>query len=228
MSTGKKEARHAAAERDYWKGQAQTAAAEAKVKGPVEEAREKEYLAHQQWKLGKDYRTPAPGMISLGYGDVAQRQRMRERAFNMADTGLSALGGGGNATAQRMAKLNMADEFDEFDRDSSQTYEGAVKAEDDYQRTGNSESLMARDFARKMGIASLYSQNYNNAAQVWAQLRPQSLWPALISGGLSGLSGALQRQGAPGARQGRRRGRRRREAAGPAPPVTTEPRRFPR
>jgi hypothetical protein len=179
MSTGKAQAQRAEqrANEDRQLSLAQLNAA--KTPGYFEQQAIDDNKAYNTWKANKDYRTPAPGMISLGFGDPAQRQRMRERTFNMADTGLAALGGEGNATALGMAKLNMADELD---RDQAGQYERAVSAEDAFQR-GGAPTWAGMDQSRSLGIASLYNSNAQNSAQLQAQLRPQSLIPGLISGG---------------------------------------------
>lgn len=180
MSTGKAESGRAEARAAEDRGLAKTAAADAKKPTFFEEEAEQEYIGHRRWKEAKDYRKPPPGLITLGYGDPAQRKEMRDRTFNAADTGSSALAGEGNATALKAYKLNLADEWD---RDQSSAYESAIQQEDNYQRTGSATwGGMAAN--RSLNIAQLYNSNAQNSSQLAAQLRPQSLLPSLIGGAL--------------------------------------------
>ena len=181
MSTGKAESKRAEQKSAEDRALATSSAATAAKPNFFQERAEDDFKKFSAWKDAKDYRTPAPGMISLGFGDPAQRQRMRERTFNLADTGAVALGGAGNATALQMAKLNVADEFD---RDQANAYEGAIKNEDAYQR-GQAQAWSGQANQQTMGIASLYNSRAANSAQLAAQLRPQSLLPGLISAGAS-------------------------------------------
>lgn len=188
MSTGKAQARAAQQRTDEDRQLSLAQLNAAKTPGYFEQQAIDDNKAYNTWKANKDYRTAPPGLVSLGYQDPAQRQRMRERTFNMADTGLAALGGEGNATALGMAKLNMADELD---RDESGAYQQALQGEDAFQR-GGAPAWAGMDQSRSLGIASLYNSNADTSAQLQAQMRAQSLLPGLISGGF-GFGSALAR-----------------------------------
>lgn len=155
----------------------------------AEAQREKELKAHTEWKEGHDYRKPPPGLVSVDYADPAARQRQREARLSTGDMGIFGLGNSAeaNPTAVALAKTNMADEHD---RDASSQYESDVRAEDQYQRTGNSNLLMAQDWARNstlLGSAGNMSQSATNAR---IQTQPQSLLPAIV-GGLFGAGSQL-------------------------------------
>lgn len=155
----------------------------------AEEQRQKELQAHTAWKEGKDYTKPPPGLVSLNYSDPAKRKEMRRARMSSADLGVFGLGNSAeaNPTAVALAKQNIEDEND---RDAAGQYEADVRAEDQYQRTGNSNLLMAQDWARNstlLGTAAGMSQNAQ-AARIQAQ--PQSLLPAIV-GGLFGAGSAM-------------------------------------
>jgi hypothetical protein len=155
----------------------------------AEEQRQNELKAHTAWKEGKDYRKPPPGLISMNYADPAQRQAQRQARMSSADLGVFGLGNSADAnpTAVALAKQNQADEFD---RDASSQYEADVRGEDQYQRTGNSNLLMAQDWARNSTLLGTSASMSNNATQARIQTQPQSLLPAIV-GGLFGAGSAL-------------------------------------
>jgi hypothetical protein len=155
----------------------------------AEEQRQNELKAHTAWKEGKDYRKPPPGLVSMNYADPAQRQAQRQARMSSADLGVFGLGNSADAnpTAVALAKQNQADEYD---RDASSQYESDVRGEDQYQRTGNSNLLMAQDWARNSTLLNTSASMSNNATQARIQTQPQSLLPAIV-GGLFGAGSAL-------------------------------------
>lgn len=164
---------------------ARLAAAEAaKVPSPAEAQAEKDRAAFFSWRDSGDYRKPPPSMIGLNYGPEAARRRETEQTAVPA--GLLGMGASyADPTALALSRQNMADTNAESDANA---YQGAITAEDTYQRTGNSMSLMAQDYARKMGLlndASSASQFSTNAR---IQTQPQSILPMLFSGLISGAS----------------------------------------
>lgn len=190
MSTGKAASRRAEERAAEDRKLALQAVTDSKTPGYFEQRAIDDNKAYNTWKEGHDYRTPAPGMISLGYGDAAQRRRMREREIGAVSSGLAGLSessGGANATALGMAKLKMADENDQ---DTADSYERGVQAEDTFQRTGA--PTWAGLGQNRMGmVTSALTGMYSNDAQLAAALRPQSLWPSIISGGLAAAGAAL-------------------------------------
>jgi hypothetical protein len=161
---------------------------EAKTPSYAESQREGELKAHNEYKAKKDYRKPPPGLISLNYADPAQRQRMRERMLNATPTGTAAWGAEGNPTALALSRQNMQDTFD---RDAASQYEGDLRAEDTYQRTGAADSLIAADWARKAGLLSNDASMLQFATQARIQTQPKSILPALLSAGLAGAGMVL-------------------------------------
>lgn len=163
--------------------------ARAETKSPAEMEREKELKAHTAWKEGKDYRKPPPGLVSVNYSDPAQRQAQRQARMSSADLGVFGLGNSSeaNPTAVALAKQSQADEYD---RDASSQYESDVRGEDQYQRTGNSNLLMAADWARNSTLLNSSSNMSQSATQARIQTQPQSLLPAIV-GGLFGAGSAL-------------------------------------
>jgi hypothetical protein len=163
--------------------------ARAETKSPAETDKEKERAAHMAWKAGKDYSKPPPGLVSMNYSDPAQRQAQRQARMSSADLGVFGLGNSAeaNPTAVALAKQNQADEFD---RDASSQYEADVRGEDQYQRTGNSNLLMAQDWARNSTLLNSSANMSNNTMNARIQAQPQSLLPAIV-GGLFGAGSAL-------------------------------------
>lgn len=163
--------------------------ARAETKSPAEADKEKERAAHAAWKEGKDYRKPPPGLVSLNLSDPAERQAQRQARMSSADLGVFGLGNSAeaNPTAVALAKQNQADEYD---RDASSQYESDVRTEDQYQRTGNSNLLMAADWARNSTLLNSSSNMSQNATQARIQTQPQSLLPAIV-GGLFGAGSAM-------------------------------------
>lgn len=153
-----------------------------------EAERERGHRAHNAWREAKDYTKPPPGLISMNYADPAQRQRMRERTMNATPTGTAAWGAEGNATALGLAKENMRAHQDE---DAASQYESDVRAEDTFQRTGVADSLIAQDWARRSSMLGVDANMQQFATQARIQTQPQSILPALISGGLAAAGMAL-------------------------------------
>lgn len=155
----------------------------------AEASREKELKDHTAWKEGRDYRKPPPGLVSVNYADPAARQRQREARMTTGDVGILGLGNSSDAnpTAVALAKTNMADEYD---RDAAGQYESDVRTEDQYQRTGNSNLLMAQDWARNSTLLGSAGNMSQSATRARIDTQPQSLLPAIV-GGLFGAGSQL-------------------------------------
>lgn len=162
--------------------------ADAKTISPEEQARKDELAAHNKWKAAKDYRTPPPGLIAMNYAAPAQRQRMRQATMNQLPIGLAAQGAEGNPTALALATQNMADTQD---RDQAESYEGDLRAEDQYQRTGNSDALISQDWMRKATLYGGAADMTKFATQARINTTPRSILPGLLAAGLGAAGTAL-------------------------------------
>lgn len=168
---------------------AQTAATtEAAKPSPAETQREEERKAYFDWKTKGDFRTPPPSLIGMSFGPEAERRRTMERTA--LPTGSGAMGAGyASPTALALNRDYLSNVNAEND---ALAYQGQLQGEDLYQRTNNSQGIIANDMARKnfltgganFGLSSAANQSqYSTGARINTQ--PKSLWPALISGGLS-------------------------------------------
>lgn len=155
---------------------------EAKKKSPAEEQAEKDRAAYFQWRDKGDFRTPPPSLIGLTYGpEAARRREMEQTAAPMGAMGMGAAYA--DPTAMALAKQNLNDENAEQDANA---YQDEIRAEDTYQRSGNAESLMARDFARRMGLLSEASGMSQFSTNARIQAQPQPILPMLLSGLIAG------------------------------------------
>lgn len=174
---------------DQYAQQYQAATTRAETPSAAEQQREQERSDHFAWKKAGDYRKLPPGLINIALADPAHERAKREMEFNAIGTGVFGMGAeGANPTAVALSKQNLADQNE---REQASNYEAQVRAEDLYQRTDNSTSLMNMDFARNMGLLNTASgmSQFQTGARI--QSMPQSLLPAIISGGMAGLSAAL-------------------------------------
>lgn len=167
----------------------QDSVARAEKPSAAETDKEKERAAHMAWKAGGDFSKPPPGLVSMNYADPAKRQAQRQSRMSSADLGIFGLGNSSeaNPTAMAMAKMNMEDEYD---RDASSQYESDVRTEDEYQRTGNSNILMAQDWARNSTLLGSAANMAQSSQQARIQTQPQSILPAVV-GGLIGAGSAF-------------------------------------
>lgn len=161
----------------------------AQAPSPAETQSEKDRAGYFKWRDEGDFTKPPPTLIGMSYGPSSERRRQLERSA--VPTGIFGMGGAyANPTALALAGQNMADTNAQRD---AEAYQGAIGAEDLYQRTGNSQSLMTQDFARKMGLLSstggmsqFAANNSLNASQNRINTTPQSILPMLLSGLLQG------------------------------------------
>jgi hypothetical protein len=161
--------------------------AAAREPSKAEQQREAERAAYFEWKAKGDYRTPPPSLIGVNYGPQAEERRRLERTA--LPTGAGAMGAAyASPTALALNKDYISNVNAEND---ALAYQGALAGEDMYQRTNNSALLMQSDFARRMGLLSNATSQSQFQTGARIQTTPQSLWPALISGGLAAAGGFL-------------------------------------
>lgn len=163
-----------------------TAATAAATPSAAEQQREAERKAYFDWKAKGDFRTPPPSLIGVSFGPEAERRRQMERTAT--PTGSAGMGAGyASPTALAMTREYLGNVNAEND---ALAYQGALGGEDLYQRTNNSAALMNSDFMRKMGLLNSAQNQSQFQSGARIQTTPQSIWPALISGGLSALGQA--------------------------------------
>jgi hypothetical protein len=156
----------------------------AKEPSAAETQAEKDRKSYFDWRDKGDFTKPPPTLVGLSYGPSAERRRELERSAT--PTGIFGMGGAyANPTALALAQQNMADTNANQDANA---YQEAIGGEDTYQRTGNSQGLMAQDFARKMGLLNTTSgmTQFQTGARI--QTQPQSILPMLLSGLIGGAS----------------------------------------
>lgn len=165
----------------------QAATTQAATPSAAEVQREAERKAYFDWKNTGDFRTPPPSLIGMSFGPEAERRRAMERTA--LPTGSGAMGAG-YASPTALA-LNRDYQTNANAENDALAYQGQLQGEDLYQRTNNSAAIIANDMARKnflMGGSNFGLSNASNQSQFSTGARintqPQSLWPALISGGL--------------------------------------------
>lgn len=164
--------------------QYQTQLTTAAAPSPAETQAEKDRKSYFDWRDKGDYSKPPPTMVGLNFGPSAQHRRDLEKSS--VPTGIFGMGGAyANPTALALANQNMADTNANQD---ANTYQDAITSEDTYQRTGNSQGLMAQDFARKMGLLNTTSgmSQFQTGARI--QTTPQSILPMLLSGLIGGAA----------------------------------------
>lgn len=162
----------------------QAAATAAATPSAAESQNEKDRAAFFSWRDKGDYRTPPPSLIGLNYGPEAERRRQAEQTA--VGTGILGMGAGNaDPTALALAKQNLNDTNAEGDANA---YQSAISGEDLYQRTGNSQSLMAQDFARKMGLLGNAQSLSEFSSNMRRETTPQSILPQLLSGLIGGAS----------------------------------------
>ncbi len=164
------------------------ATTEAAKPSPAELQREEERKGYFDWKAKGDFRSPPPSLMGMSFGPEAERRRAMERTA--LPTGSGAMGAGyASPTAMALNRDYLSNVNAEND---ALAYQGQLQGEDLYQRTNNSQGIIANDMARKnflmggsnFGLSSAANQSqYSTGARINTQ--PKSLWPALISGGLS-------------------------------------------
>jgi len=156
-------------------------AAAAAVPSPAEMQREAERKAYFDWKAKGDFRTPPPSLIGVSFGPEAERRRQMERTAT--PTGAAGMGAGyASPTALALTREYLGNVNAEND---ALAYQGALGGEDLYQRTNNSAMLMNSDFMRKQMLLNSRQNQTQFQTGTRIQTTPQSILPALISGGLS-------------------------------------------
>lgn len=157
------------------------AIATAKAPSAAEVQAEKDRQAYFDWKGKGDYRTPPPGLIGINYGPEAQARRRMEQTAT--PTGAAGMGAGyANPTALAMTREYLGNVNAEND---ATAYQSALQGEDMFQRTGNTWGLANAQASRNATVlgAANSQQQYSTGARI--QSTPQSILPALISGGLA-------------------------------------------